>query len=139
MKLKFYNVPHPRMIGPKITATSDPVRTEFVEANVRLYPLQPVVDLAKAELNDGSRTQVLHVKVIDEKGRDAHIHFSVGLNNRGQVVGEVCALGDRKDVIRKVVGHWFNPRSAEGLRLPTLDDPDTAAEYAEEKHVGFDD
>ena len=71
----------------------------------------PTLDMTEAEASDQRFQEVLHVRIQREDGQIAHIHFAVGLNNRGQPFGEVTAIGNspHQQVVRKAGAKWREP------------------------------
>jgi len=85
------------------------------EIELRLSPSHPVLDCTAEEARGGrNNNEVLHVRVTREVKpgftQVAHLHFSVGINDRDQLVGEVTAMQLDQPVVRKsAVAKWRRP------------------------------
>lgn len=78
---------------------------------LHLSPSHPILEMTSAEAAGGrSNNEVLHVAVTREDGTVAHVHFSVGINNQGQLFGEVTAMrGDEPPRRKTCVAKWRPP------------------------------
>jgi len=83
-----------------------------------LSPNHPMLEVDASEtaamLDRPHNSEVLHVAVTREikpgVKQIAHLHFSIGLNNRDQLVGEVVAmLGDEPPTRKTAVAKWRTP------------------------------
>jgi hypothetical protein len=76
-----------------------------------LSPSHPMLEMDEVEAAGGrSNNEVLHVAVTRENGDVAHVHFSVGINNSGQLFGEIVAMrGDEPARRCQRVAKWRTP------------------------------
>lgn len=88
---------------------------KFNVDTIVLSPHHPVLEMSEIEAACGrSNNEVLHVQVTRENGDQAHIHFSVGINNGGQLFGEVTAMRGNEPVRRcSRVAKWRPPVNTE--------------------------
>lgn len=120
MKLSIYRESRP---GDQHLASEQGVLPDNFE--LRLTPSHPVLELdatdTAAMLDKPSGSEVLHVKVRREIKpgvfQYAHLHFSIGLNNQDQLVGEVTAmLGDQPPTRKKAVARWRSPANPDAAK-----------------------
>lgn len=85
-------------------------------SNLKLSPCHPVLRLDPqdaAALLDRRMSEVLHVEVTRELKpgvvQKAHLHFSIGLNDRDQLVGEVTAMRNDHSSSCSRVASWREP------------------------------
>lgn len=78
---------------------------------LHLSPSHPILEMTLEEACSGrSNNEVLHVAVTRTNGDVAHLHFSVGITNRGQLFGEVTAMrGDEPPTRKMAVAKWRPP------------------------------
>ena len=64
-----------------------------------------VVEITEEELENRTDTPIVHVIVQGRDGRKAHIHLSLGLNQRNQAIARVTSAHDNP-VSKQICAHW---------------------------------
>ena len=78
---------------------------------LKLSPCHPVMEMEAAELDERRNNEVLHVKVTDDRGRIAHVHFTLSRADNGQVRGEVTVKTSQGESAKRVTAGWVEPNN----------------------------